>query len=51
MALWASCFILFVNDYPNCLKHSTVTIYADDTTQDISDKSIDIIEKKLHKAI
>ena len=42
-------FILFVNDYPKCLKHSTVTIYADDTTQDVSDKSIDIIEKKLHE--
>ena len=42
-------FILFVNDYPKCLKHSTVTIYADDTTQDVSDKSIDVIEKKLHK--
>ena len=42
-------FILFVNDYPNCLKHSTVTIYADDTTQDVSDKSIDIIEKNCTK--
>ena len=42
-------FILFVNDYPKCLKHSTVTIYADDTTQDVSDKSIDVIEKKLHE--
>ena len=40
-------FILFVNDYPKCLKHSTVNIYADDTTQDVSDKSLDVIEKKL----
>ena len=42
-------FILFVNDYPKCLKHSNVTIYADDTTQDISHKSIDVIEQKLHE--
>ena len=40
-------FILFVNDYPKCLKHSTVNIYADDTTQYVSDKSLDVIEKKL----
>jgi hypothetical protein len=40
-------FILFVNDYPTCLTHSTVNIYADDTTQDVADKSVDVIEKKL----
>lgn len=27
--------ILFVYDYPKCLKHSNVNIYADDTTQDV----------------
>ena len=42
-------FILFVNDYPKCLNHSNVTIYADDTTKDISHKSIDVIEQKLHE--
>ena len=41
--------ILFVNDFPKCLKHSTVTIYADYTTQDVSYKSIEVIEKKLHE--
>jgi hypothetical protein len=40
-------FILFVNDYPRCLKYSNVTIYADDTSQDITDKSVDIMETKL----
>ena len=42
-------FILFVNDYPKCLKYSNVTIYmyADDTSQDVTDKSVDIIETKL----
>jgi hypothetical protein len=38
---------LFVNDYPKCLAHSHATIYADDTSQDVSDKSIDTIEYKL----
>ena len=42
-------FILFVNDYPKCLKHSNITIYADDSTKDISHKSIDVIEQKLHE--
>lgn len=42
-------FILFVNDYPKCIKHSNVNIYADDTTQDVSHKSIDVIEQKLYE--
>lgn len=42
-------FILFVNDYSECLKHSNVNIYADDTTQDVSHKSIDVIEQKLYE--
>ena len=41
-------FILFVlNDYPKFLTHSHATIYADDTSQDVSDKSIDTMEYKL----
>ena len=38
-----------MNDYPKCLKYSNVTIYmyADDTSQDVTDKSVDIIETKL----
>ena len=39
-------FILYINDYSKCLKHSSVTMYADDTSQDVSDKSIDTVEKK-----
>jgi hypothetical protein len=39
--------MLYVNDYQNCLQHSAAHMYADDTTQDVSDKSIDIIENKL----
>ena len=38
---------MFVNDYPKCLAHSHATIYADDTSQDVSDKSIDTMEYKL----
>lgn len=41
-------FILFVNDYPKCLKHANVNIYADDTTQDVPHKSINFIEQKLY---
>ena len=40
-------FILFVNDYPECLQYSEAHMYADDTTQDVSGKSIDVIETKL----
>lgn len=40
-------FILFVNDYPKCLKYCNTTIYADDTSTDVCDKSIDVIEFKL----
>jgi hypothetical protein len=29
------------------LKYSNVTIYADDTSQDVTDTSVDIIETKL----
>jgi hypothetical protein len=39
--------MLYVNDYPNCLQHSAAHMYADDTTQDVSDRSIDVIENKL----
>lgn len=42
-------FILFVNDYPKFLKHSNVNIYADDTTQGVSHKSIDVLEQKVYK--
>ena len=40
-------FILFVNDYPDCLEHSHATIYADDTSKDVCDKSVDVIVEKL----
>ena len=41
-------FILFVNDYSKCLQYSNVSINADDISQDISHKSIDIIEQRMH---
>ena len=40
-------FILNINDYPKCLKHSLVTMYADDTSQSVRDKSIDSLEMKM----
>ena len=39
--------ILFVNDYRDCLEYSHATIYADDTSQDVCDKSVDVIVEKL----
>lgn len=42
-------FILYVNDYPVCLQYTSAHMYADDTTQDVSDKCIDVIEYKLHR--
>ena len=41
-------FILFVNDYPDCLEYSHATIYADDTSQDVCDKSVDVIIEKTY---
>ena len=40
-------FIVHINDYPKCLKHSTVTMYADDTSQSVVGKSSEIIEKMI----
>lgn len=39
-------FTLYVNDYPDCLHYSSAHMYADDTTQDVSDKYIDVIVYK-----
>lgn len=39
-------FILYINGYSKCLKHYSVTMYADDTSQDVNDESVDVIEKK-----
>ena len=40
-------FILFFNDYPDCLEYAEAHMYADDTSQDVLGKSIDVIETKL----
>lgn len=42
-------FILYVNDYPDCLQYSSAYMYADDTTQDVSDKCFDLIEYKVYR--
>jgi hypothetical protein len=46
-------FILYINDYSKCLKHSSVTMYAEDTSedtsQDVGNKSVDVIESKLQE--
>ena len=40
-------FIAFFNDFTSCLKHSNVTIYADDTVIYVAGKDIFIIEIRL----
>lgn len=40
---------LFFIHNPDCLHYSSAHMYANDTTQDASDKCIDIIEYKLHR--
>ena len=40
-------FILFYSDFPSCLKHSEVIIYADDTVIFVPGKCVTIIETRL----
>ena len=40
-------FIVFFNDFSSCLKHSNVTIYADDTVIYVAGKDTFIIETRL----
>jgi hypothetical protein len=40
-------FILYVNDYPKCLKHSSVIMYADDTSQSVTGKTVNCVEKMM----
>ena len=40
-------FVLFYNDFPSCLMHAEVTIYADDTVIFVPGKDLAIIEARL----
>lgn len=42
-------FILFVNNYSKCLKHTNVNIYADNKTQDVSHNTVDVIEQQFYE--
>ena len=44
----ATRFALVVNDFSKCLLYSNLSIYEDGTSQDVSQKSNDIIEQSLH---
>ena len=44
-------FLIFFNDLPDCLHHSQVIKYADDTVLFISSKDFHIIEAKLSEDI
>ncbi len=37
-------FLIYINDLPNCLQHSTARMFADDTNITVSGKSIDEAE-------
>lgn len=39
-------FILYVDDYLDCLRYSLAHMFAEDTTHDEPDKRIDVIEYK-----
>ena len=41
-------FLLYVNDLPNCLSHSTASMFADDTNLTTSGKSIKDIQNQLN---
>jgi hypothetical protein len=34
-------FLIYINDLPNCLQHSTARMFADDTNITVSGKSIE----------
>jgi hypothetical protein len=40
---------LYINDYPKWLKHSSFTMYGDDSSQNVSYKYVYVIELKLQK--
>ena len=42
-------FLLFINDMPNNLLHSTMDMYADDTLIYACHKGVNVIEKKLNE--
>lgn len=44
-------FILFFNDFPECLKHSNVTMYADDTVVYVNGKEKTEIDKLLNEEL
>ena len=37
-------FLIYINDLPNCLQHSTARMFADDTNITVSGKSIEEAE-------
>ena len=42
-------FLLLINDLPNCLKHSTPGLFADDTNITIAGIDITVIENLLNE--
>jgi hypothetical protein len=44
-------FLIYVNDLPNCLKHTRCNRFADDTQLDTSSNNIDSIANILNKGL
>ena len=44
-------FLLYVNDFPNCLNHSSTIMFADDTSVFITNPNIKIIYKQVNDGL
>ena len=42
-------FLLFINDLPNCLKHSTPGLFADDTNINVAGRDVTVRENLLNE--
>ena len=42
-------FLLFINDLPNCLKHSTPGLFVNDTNVTVADRDIIVSENLLNE--
>jgi ribonuclease P/MRP protein subunit RPP40 len=44
-------FLIFINDLPSCLMHSSVSLYADDTAFHVSGKTVNEVQTLLQQDI
>ena len=46
---WSLLFIIYINDLPNCLKHTTPRMFADDTSLTAGGKTLNEAEEIANK--